>query len=276
MTRSITYTIAGLLTLLAVNLQQNANAQIFATQNGGGVFVQGNGQGMAGTFDENGFQGIVVGPDGKTRKIRNAKNPFTNHPKTSFFAEGGAFAGAATASSPFAPGGFDPFDFVFGQNTRNPFLADESNTNELPELQRQIRNAEYTQARERAQRLLRQYPDDPQLLQLKALTDFALQDYEIAAANVYPVLQQQLAWDWQTLRQLYSDTQTYVQQLQNLQTLAQQQEAAPALHFLLAYHYLILDQVDRARDQLRLTLQMQPENRVARELLNELPPEILP
>jgi len=52
-------------------------AQVFSSNGRSGVYVQGNGQGMAGTFDENGFHGIAVGPDGRVRRFEGHQpNPF--------------------------------------------------------------------------------------------------------------------------------------------------------------------------------------------------------
>ena len=111
--------------------------------------------------------------------------------------------------------------------------------------------------------------------QMKALALFAMQKYEQAAASAYTVLKADAAWDWTMLRQMYPSREMYVQQLRTLQASAGQPTASAGVHFLLAYHWLMLDQMDAARAELIKTRQLQPDNQLVGDLLASLPPAVV-
>jgi tetratricopeptide (TPR) repeat protein len=246
----------------------------------GGVMVQGRGQAAAGTFDEHGFRGIVVGPDGKVRAVERKAvqdNPFlvpkrAGHPAAP---RPGAMAGAAAGNAVPPRGTFDPFDFVFGRpgGFSGAWASDEPPA-ELVAARRLFRLGQYDDALKSADQAEKTWPADPEIEQVRGLILFAQQKYDEAAAPAYSVLQARMAWDWTMLRDWYPSRDTYIQQLRALQERAERVDATAAAHFLLAYHCIMLDQVDTARRELIKVRSLQPDNRLVNELLDELPPSV--
>jgi hypothetical protein len=282
MKTKLNYGICSLLTITLIAFSTaSAQTQVYSSNGRAGVYVQGNGQGMAGTFDENGFHGIAVGSDGRVRRIEPSKvNPFATGQPADVGVVGstrGAFAAAGRI--PANAGGFDPFAFVFGNGSTFPAsgvgaVAVPQPHQDLDTAKRAFRQGRYEDAAGIIDRMQQQGLGSVQAKQIRSLARFALQDFAPAAADAYDVLADEAAWDWASLRRMYSDRETYVQQLRHLQTAARHPEASASHHFLLAYHYLMLDQTDAARTQLVRTRQMQPENRLAERLLASLPPSI--
>jgi tetratricopeptide (TPR) repeat protein len=123
-----------------------------------------------------------------------------------------------------------------------------------------------------AQRLIDQaipmQPKDTTLHQFRALTFFAQQKYQEAAAAIYAVLAVAPGWDWDTMRALYPDTQTYTNQLRALEQYTKSNPNDAAARFLLAYHYLVLDALDAAARKLQSVVALQPNDQLAAYLLN--------
>ena len=262
---------------------QNAQSQVFGSNGRSGVYVQGNGQGFAATYDKDGMHGVMVGPDGKVKRINGRdNNPFSNATGNSTFGRNGAFAGAvaggamAGRGANIAPGGFDPFSFVFGGGSGGvaSMFAGPQGNQEAELAERTFRAGRYDEALALAKRAVRLEPANSDAIQVQGLAHFALAQYEQAAASAYEVLDNRTQWDWSSLRNMYVDTATYLNQLRQLEEAANRTDASAGQHFLLAYHYLMLDKSDNARTQLQHTLRIQPENRLAEEILGLLPPQI--
>jgi tetratricopeptide (TPR) repeat protein len=113
-------------------------------------------------------------------------------------------------------------------------------------------------------------PGDPTLHEFRALVLFAQQNYQLAAATLYPVLAVGPGWDWQTLRGLYPDEQTYTDQLRALEQYAQPHPQEAACRFVLAYHYLVLDARDAAAKTLKVVVALQPQDQVSVRVLQQL------
>ncbi len=113
-------------------------------------------------------------------------------------------------------------------------------------------------------------PGDPTLHEFRALVLFAQQNYQLAAATLYPVLAVGPGWDWLTLRGLYPDIQTYTDQLRALEQFAQTHPQDAACRFVLAYHYLVLDARDAAAKTLKAVVALQPQDQVSARLLQQL------
>tara|TARA_R110002111_G_scaffold255157_1_gene321302 strand:+ start:97561 stop:99309 length:1749 start_codon:yes stop_codon:yes gene_type:complete len=112
------------------------------------------------------------------------------------------------------------------------------------------------------------YPDDAVFHEFRALVLFARGDYQQAAATIHSVLAVGPGWDWTTLSSFYLDVDTYTAQLRAL-------EAAPqdaATRFLQAYQYLCCGHAEAAAEQLRIVVQLKPNDRVAVDMLKMLAP----
>jgi tetratricopeptide (TPR) repeat protein len=118
---------------------------------------------------------------------------------------------------------------------------------------------------------------DRTMHEFRALTLFARGMYTDAAAAIYAVLAEGPGWDWDTMAALYDSTDTYTQQLRKLEAyVASHPEDGPA-HFLLGYHYLVLDNRDAAIAELRASARLTPQDKLSSQLadaLSKAPPNV--
>jgi tetratricopeptide (TPR) repeat protein len=110
-------------------------------------------------------------------------------------------------------------------------------------------------------------PDDAVLHEFRALVLFAMGKYKDAAAGLHAVLAVGPGWDWTTMSSLYASIDSYTQQLRALEQARDQSPNAPELRLLLAYHYLTAGHNDAAAAQFKKLVELQPNDQVARQLL---------
>ncbi|QVL30769.1 hypothetical protein KIH39_18185 [Telmatocola sphagniphila] len=133
-----------------------------------------------------------------------------------------------------------------------------------------FRAGEYKKALDINEAAIKEIPRDPILHEFRALSLFALKDYKQSAATVYTVLAAGPGWDWDTLRSLYADPETYTQQLRDLEKYRIDHPTEPAAAFLLAYHYLVLNYPEQASQMLEKVVKMQPNDLLAAQMLKTL------
>jgi tetratricopeptide (TPR) repeat protein len=128
----------------------------------------------------------------------------------------------------------------------------------------------YAKAQGLAEKALALLPSDATLHEFRALTLFAQKKYKDAAAGLYAVLAAGPGWDWKTMSSLYHDVDTYTQQLRALETYSAEHRDEADAHFLLAYHYLILESKDAAVRQLKEVVLLVPNDKLSAALLKAL------
>jgi tetratricopeptide (TPR) repeat protein len=120
---------------------------------------------------------------------------------------------------------------------------------------------------------LRKNPGDPVLHEVRALALFATGDYNSAAAALNSLLASAPGMDWTTMSSLYGDTDKYTEQLRKLESFCKANPKNAASAFVLAYHYLVLGSKDSAVSALRVVVDNQPNDVVAKKMLNALDPK---
>jgi tetratricopeptide (TPR) repeat protein len=105
------------------------------------------------------------------------------------------------------------------------------------------------------------------LHEFRGLVLFAKGDYQEAAATVHAVLAVGPGWDWTTLISLYRNPNVYTTQLRALEATVKKNPKEGAIRFLLAYHYLAEGYPDAAARILRRVVDLEPNDRVAKSLL---------
>ena len=110
---------------------------------------------------------------------------------------------------------------------------------------------------------LQPHRNEPVLHEFRALCLFALRRYDEAAAALYVVLTAGPGWDWATLVGLYADVDTYSRQIQALEAVVKRNTDVAPTRFVLAYHYMVMDHLDNARQQFEHVAQLQPKNQLA-------------
>jgi predicted Zn-dependent protease len=119
---------------------------------------------------------------------------------------------------------------------------------------------------------LKKIPGDPIVHEVRALTLFAIGDFKSAAANLNSLLASSPGMDWTTMSGLYGDISLYTEHLRKLEAFTKANPSDPASHFVLAYHYLVLDEDAAAIDALKVVVANQPKDVVAQRMIDALVP----
>ena len=117
---------------------------------------------------------------------------------------------------------------------------------------------------------LQPHPHDPVLHEFRALCLFALGRYDEAAAVLYAVLTAGPGWDWATMIGLYSDAGTYTRQLRALEAAIKGNTAVAPKRFVLAYHYMVQDHLEHARQQFEYVARAETKDELAAQFAKVL------
>jgi len=140
----------------------------------------------------------------------------------------------------------------------------------LDEARAAFAKGDYAQAQQLIEKGIQKLPGDATLHEFRALTQFAQKKYADAAGTIYAVLVAGPGWDWETLKSFYDSDKTYQEQLRALEEYSRANPKAADAHFLLAYHYLVLDTKDAAVKQLEEVVKLMPKDELSAALLKAL------
>ncbi|WP_437202122.1 tetratricopeptide repeat protein [Planctomicrobium sp. SH664] len=132
--------------------------------------------------------------------------------------------------------------------------------------------ADYSLALNQLNTALKEMPGDPVVHEVRALTLFALGDYQQAAAGLNSLLASAPGMDWTTASSLYGNPADYTTQLRRLEAFCKDHPNDPSAHFVLAYQYLVTGAQDAAVDALQVVVKNQPKDVVAKRMLDALAP----
>lgn len=136
----------------------------------------------------------------------------------------------------------------------------------------QFKAGEYVQALSSLNRVLKELPGDAVVHEVRCLCLFALGDYSSAAAGLNSLLTSAPGMDWTTMSGLYGDVDDYTSQLRKLEDFCDKNSTDAAAHFVLAYHYLVIDSKDAAIEALEVVVEKQPKDVTAKRMLDALRP----
>lgn len=131
---------------------------------------------------------------------------------------------------------------------------------------------DYQNALRQFDEALKAQPNDPVIHEVRALTLFALGEYQPAAAALNALLSSTPGMNWTTLSSLYGNVNDYTTQLRALEAYCRQHPNNAAAYFVLAYHYMVIGSTPEAIGALKVVLQNEPKDVVARQLLDTLEP----
>ena len=109
-----------------------------------------------------------------------------------------------------------------------------------------FRSGDYAVAQSECEQAIHRQTTDANLHEFRALCQFAQGKYKDAAATLHSLLAAGPGWNWNTLSSLYAPAQIYTKQLRTLEQFVRGNPSDAAGHFVLAYHYLVLDARDSA------------------------------
>lgn len=193
---------------------------------------------------------------------------------SSFALNGGMYAfGLGNYNNPFLGGGGRGLAGGNGLgyvNYNQPFVADTTNysssyaasdntgaTSENPsmvafgEARSDFRKGDYNDALKSVNKALETSPRDPVLNEFRSLVLFAQGDYRQSAEALHPVLALGPGWDWATMAGLYSNVNTYTDQLRALEKYRNNNPDSPEARFLLGYHYMTEGHKDAAASEFK-------------------------
>jgi tetratricopeptide (TPR) repeat protein len=133
-------------------------------------------------------------------------------------------------------------------------------------------SGDYPQSLQLVDKAIAGMPNDPTLHEFRALVLFALARYGDAASTLYAVLSVGPGWDWTTLIGLYPSVEVYTDQLRACEAYRNAHVDDAATHFVLAYHYITADFNDAAIRELKEVVRLQPDDKLAAQLLAQLSP----
>jgi hypothetical protein len=119
-------------------------------------------------------------------------------------------------------------------------------------------------------------PTDAALHEFRALILFAQKRYQEAAAVLYSVLAVGPGWNWDTVKALYNDPAVYEKQLNALMEFVKQNEKDAASRFVLAYHALVLDELDTAVKLLKKVVELNPKDELAAAMAKAIGESLTP
>ena len=107
---------------------------------------------------------------------------------------------------------------------------------------RAFQNGDYAEAQRECERVIRLLPGNANVQEFCALRQFAQGNYKDAAVTLRAVLAAGPGWDWKMLSSLYTNPQTYRKRARALEDYVRERPNDAAGRFVLAYHYLVLDE----------------------------------
>jgi tetratricopeptide (TPR) repeat protein len=140
----------------------------------------------------------------------------------------------------------------------------------------EFKKGRYSEAAAAVDRAVEALPGDRSMHEFRALTLFAQKKYDEAAAAAYAVLAEGPGWDWDTMAGMYEKPETYTKQLRDLEAFVSDHPKNGATHFLLGYHYLVVDERKHAIEELRAAAKLTPKDKLSALLadaLEKMPPK---
>lgn len=113
-------------------------------------------------------------------------------------------------------------------------------------------------------------PRNPDLHQFRSLVLFSMKEYDQAASAAHVALTAGPGWNWKTLKSLYPKADIYTGLLRELEKVRSTNKKSPAIRFLLAYHYLMLDHVKSAVRELEIVVELEPRDQLSAKLLQNI------
>jgi tetratricopeptide (TPR) repeat protein len=132
-----------------------------------------------------------------------------------------------------------------------------------------FRNGQYRDALRLANHAAVESPQNAKAHELMSLALLASADYRGAAAEAHAALAFAPPAAWETVYTYYGDDATYTNQLRALEKYSHENPTAADARFLRAYQYLMLGHQPQALDQLREVTKLEPQDRLAAELLKK-------
>ncbi|MDP3851470.1 MAG: hypothetical protein Q8Q59_13255 [Luteolibacter sp.] len=145
-------------------------------------------------------------------------------------------------------------------------LAETKSNEALDRSRTAFKLGDYLTASKAVDEAIGHTPGDVTLHEYRALVFFALGKYSDAAGVLNPVLASGPGWAWETMIGLYNDSETYAGQLRDLESYAKNSPEKADARFLLGYHYMVCDYMEKAYAEFSKAAELQPADSISRQL----------
>jgi polyisoprenoid-binding protein YceI len=135
-----------------------------------------------------------------------------------------------------------------------------------------FKSGDYRGALSKFDAALAKLPGDPVVHEVRAVTLFALGEYQQAAVALNSFLSSAPGMDWTTMSSLYGNVDDYQAQLRKLEQFCTAHPNDASAYFVLAYQYLVIGSKDPAIDALKVVVKNQPKDATAKRMLDALAP----
>lgn len=130
-----------------------------------------------------------------------------------------------------------------------------------------FQNKKYLDAVAASTKWIELAPKSTDALQLRSLSYFAMGEFKLAARDAYTSILTGPIWTRVALKELYTDASGHTRDLSWLRAAADEQPQSLHVHFLLAYHNLLLGNLNSGAKNLETVLKIKPNEPVASRLL---------
>jgi hypothetical protein len=110
-------------------------------------------------------------------------------------------------------------------------------------------------------------PGDPVVHEMRALSYFALGQFQQSAAVLNALLASTPGMDWTTMSGLFGNIDDYTEHLRSLESHISSNPDDAAARFVLAYHYLVTGHTEDAIAELEIVTKLQPKDVTAQQIL---------
>lgn len=133
-----------------------------------------------------------------------------------------------------------------------------------------FRTGQYGKAKSALDQIVKLVPKDASGWQFRGLVNFAMGDFDEAAADMYDAMKLGKVWPRRSVDALYGKhAADYASQLEKLDDIVASDPSMQG-HFLLAYHHTVNDQLEEAKQDLQSVLKLQPNEPLSTQLLASL------
>jgi Flp pilus assembly protein TadD len=156
--------------------------------------------------------------------------------------------------------------------TPAPPQPDDAGMKAFNEGMAEFKQGRYAEALVKFDVALAKLPGDPVVHEMRALSYFALGQFQQSAAVLNALLATTPGMDWTTMSGLYGNVDDYTEQLRALESHITSNPDDAAARFVLAYHYLVTGHTDDAIAELEIVVKLQPKDVTAQQILAGLQP----
>ncbi len=210
------------------------------------------------------------GSDGGYGTSSGGYSGFDSGYENPYAAESAESADSSTAAEPEEQSESSPTAAPREENAADSEPVESPTLQPMEKAVLAFREGDYAAAQTQCEEAIRLASGNANVHEFRALCQFAQRDYQDADATLHKLLAAGPGWNWDVLSAFYTSAETYAKQLRALEKFVKEQPKNAGGRFVLAYHYLVLNERDAAVGHLREVVRLQPKDQVSVGMLKSL------